>query len=160
MNFNFIILFKYMTSKVDHFDCQLKWPPKSFSWNSRLCLNLAHHYHLRFSTYYHKSDIFMSLICYKQNLQSIEMLQRRVVRLFLSRLQMLQPFSTSWVGALSRIGDQLFACAYFQNSSKPVIIQLPPYIVHYMRAPRHFHPLCSRQIHSTADYYKYFNVRN
>ena len=46
-------------------------------------------------------------------------------------------------------------CLFYKIIYGLVAIDMPPYVVHPLRTPRNLHTLCSRQIQSTVDYYKY-----
>ena len=94
-----------------------------------------------------------------QNIDKLEMIQRRAARwtlhnysTYASVTEMLQ--SLSWRSLEQRRSDSRL-CLFYKIIHGLVAIDLPPYVVHPLRILRNSHPLCFRQIQTTADYYKY-----
>ena len=94
-----------------------------------------------------------------QNIDKLEMIQRRAARwtlhnysTYASVAEMLQ--SLSWRSLEQRRSDSRL-CLFYKIIHGLVAIDLPPYVVHPLRILRNSHPLCFRQIQTTADYYKY-----
>ena len=94
-----------------------------------------------------------------QNIDKLEMIQRRAARwtlhnysTYASVTEMLQ--SLSWRSLEQRRSNSRL-CLFYKIIYGRVAIDLPSYVVHPLRILRNSHPLCFRQIQTTADYYKY-----
>ena len=90
-----------------------------------------------------------------QNIDILEMIQRRAARwtlhnysTYASVTEMLQ--SLSWRSLEQRRSDSRL-CLFYKIIHGLVAIDLPPYVVHSLRILRNSHPLCFRQIQTTAD---------
>ena len=98
----------------------------------------------------------------KSNKHKIEMVQRTAARWTLCRFSSYDSVS-DMLGDLGwrslddkRTGSRL--CLFYKIVHGLVAVPLPPYVVHTQVFTRHSvsHPLAFRQIHTVADYYKYF----
>ena len=95
----------------------------------------------------------------KQNIQKIEMVQRRAARWVSNSYSSYHSVSAmlsnlGWRSLEYRRYDLRLAMFYKIQYSL-VAVPMPSYFEHLIRITHHMHPLSFRQVHVSADYYRY-----
>ncbi|MES9994057.1 MAG: reverse transcriptase family protein, partial [Candidatus Thiodiazotropha sp.] len=95
----------------------------------------------------------------KQNIHKIEMVQRRAARWVSGKYSSYDSVSAmlgnlGWRPLEHRRNDSRLAM-FYKIQYGLVAIEMPTYFERPTRITRHMHPLCFRQVHCAADYYRY-----
>lgn len=95
----------------------------------------------------------------KQNIQKVEMLQRRAARWVTNRYSSYDSVTEmlsdlGWRSLENRRNDARLAM-FYKITYGLVAVSVPTYFERPIRLSRHMHPLCYRQVHASTDYYRY-----